>query len=100
VLQYAVLAKSVKGLNDEICDELRGVILGGAALTIEANKEIKIKPPDSIVFLYFEDGCQELVMLRITLWRNSYISDPQSPLSILREQNADIQENVSHRLVK
>jgi hypothetical protein len=39
-------------------------MLGGAALTIhvEANREIKIKLPASIVFLCFEDGsrCQEL----------------------------------------
>jgi hypothetical protein len=57
-----VLAKCVKGLNDEIREGVRGVMLGGAALTrtLEANKEMKIKPPASIVFLCFEDGCQEL----------------------------------------
>lgn len=47
-LQYAVLAKSVKGLNDKICAGVRGVMLSsvdwvfstaGAALVIEANKE-------------------------------------------------------------
>jgi hypothetical protein len=57
-----VLAKCVKGLNDEICDGVRGVMLDGAALTLEANKEMKIKPPASIVFLCFEDGCQELAI--------------------------------------
>ena len=65
-LQCAALAKCVKGLNDETCNELRGVmpllVLWGAALTIEANKERKIKPPASIVFLCFGDGCQELAM--------------------------------------
>ena len=52
-----MLAKSVKGLNDETCDELRGVMLGGAALTIlEVNKEMKRRPPASIMFLCLEDG--------------------------------------------
>lgn len=41
----------MKDLYDETCDELRGVMLGGAALVIEANKDMKIKPPASIVFL-------------------------------------------------
>ena len=62
-LQCAVLAKCVKDLYDETCDELRGVMLGGAALVIEANKDMKIKPPASIVFLQSEDGCQELVVI-------------------------------------
>ena len=61
-LQYAVLAKCVKGLNEEIWEGVRGVMLDGAALTLEANKEMKIKPPASIVFLCFEDGYQELAM--------------------------------------
>ena len=53
----------MKDLYDETCDELRGVMLGGAALVIEANKDMKIKPPASIVFLQSEDGCQELVVI-------------------------------------
>ena len=54
-LQYAALAKSVKGLYAETCDGVRGMmpVFGGAALTIEANKEMRIKPPASIAFLYF-----------------------------------------------
>jgi hypothetical protein len=42
----------VKGLYDETCDESRGVmsLVVGAALAIEANKEMKIKPPANIVF--------------------------------------------------
>ena len=64
VVQYAALAKCVKGLYDETCDELRGVMLGGAALAIEANKKMKVKPPPaSIVYLYFEVGCRGLVAM-------------------------------------
>ena len=59
-LQYAVLAKCVKGLKDVTCDGLRGVMLDGAAFTMEANKEMQIKPIVSIGFLCFEEGWQEL----------------------------------------
>jgi hypothetical protein len=37
-LQKAELAKSVKGLDDETCDEVRGAMLGGAALTVTRGK--------------------------------------------------------------
>ena len=85
-----MLAKSVKGLNEEICDGLRGVMLDGAALTIEANKEKKIKPPASIVHLCFEDGLPRTGDVEKSL---VYIS-PLILQSVLREQleTADILE--------
>ena len=60
-LQYAVLAKNVKGVNDEICSELRAEMLcllsgwtssesnPGTALTTEASRKGKMKPADSIL---------------------------------------------------
>ena len=97
-LQYAALAKSVKGLYDETCDGLRGVMPGGAALTIEANKEMRMKPPASIVFLCLRGGVP-----RISNVENHYgeiviygfENSLQSSLSVLREQNADILEILS-----
>ena len=58
-LQYAALAKYVKGVNDEICAELRAVMLcllegwtspnPGAALTIGASRKGKMKPANNIL---------------------------------------------------
>jgi hypothetical protein len=67
-LQYAALAKNVKGVNDEICVELRAVMLcllegwtrfnPGAALTIDASSKGRMKPTNSILQVW--DGCQKL----------------------------------------
>lgn len=84
-LQCAVLAKCVKGLYDATCDELRVVMLGGAALVIEAKKEMKIIAPAIIGFLYFEDGCQELVARLKTMGEIVIYMKP--PQLILREFN-------------
>jgi hypothetical protein len=59
-LQYAALAKDVKGMNDEIWAELRVVMMlcllagwtssnPGAALTIDASSKGKMKPANSIL---------------------------------------------------
>ena len=59
--QYAVLAKNVKGVNDEIWSELRAVMLcllegwtssnPGAALIIDTSRSGKMKPANSIFLL-------------------------------------------------
>ena len=57
-LQYAVLAKKVKGVYDEIFVELRAVMFcprvfegsnPGTALTIDASRKEKMKPEDIIL---------------------------------------------------
>ena len=103
-LQYAALANSVKGLNAATCEGVRGVMppFGGAALTIEeANKEMKIKPPASIVFLLLEAmwvprisnvenrGYGKIVIY--TWFRKFFVT-----ALILRQQNADSLENKCH----
>ena len=72
-LQCAVLAKCVKGLYDEICDELRVVILGGAALVIEAKKEMKIKAPAIIGFPLLRGWVPRISSKVEKYGRNSYI---------------------------
>jgi hypothetical protein len=65
-LQYAALAKNVKGVNDEICAELRAVMLcllaisnPGAALTKDASRKGKIKQENSIfMFLRSKMGAK------------------------------------------
>ena len=67
-LQYAALAKNVKGVNDEICAELRAVMLcllegwtssnPGAALTVDARRKMKPAKSSIPVFLCSRMGAQ------------------------------------------